>query len=453
MRRIHIAVVGSGPAGFYSAAGLLALPGFEVHVDMIERLPTPWGLVRSGVAPDHPEIKSVSTVFAKTAAHKRFRFFGNVELGKHVPRDELVDQYDAVIYATGAPRDRRLGIPGECLSGSFAATQVVGWYNGHPDYRGLEIEPHLSGRRAVIVGNGNVALDVARILAMPAAGLRHTDIADHALAALHTSRLESIVIVGRRGPLEASFTTPELRELGALDGVRIAVDPADLEHTHRDLAPTDVRVQRNLEVLRHFGSNDQRAALRTLAFRFHRSPVEIRGDNRVRGVVLTRNAPHAQPNGTVIPHDTGEREQLSADLVISTIGYNGEAIPGLPFDANSGVIPNDDGRVQHSEKEYVVGWIKRGASGVIGTNKKCARQTIETLSTDIEGRIAREREPGHSEQLARWLSARQPELVTLEQWQLIDAHERALGEASGRPRVKLCDVPDLLRVGQTRVAR
>lgn len=445
MPPLYVAVVGAGPAGFFSAAGLLKIAQREVHVDMFERLPTPWGLVRSGVAPDHPKIKSVSAVFAKTASHERFRFFGNVELGRDLTRQELLERYDAVVYATGAQDDRRLGVPGEELPGSIAATELVGWYNGHPDFSTLPVD--LSVRAATVIGNGNVALDVARILTMDPAALRSTDIADHALAALADSSIEDVVVIGRRGPVQAAFTTAELRELGELEGVHVDVDPAELDGiTDDDLAAAGPVVRLNVEVLRGLAARRRPAGRhRRITLRFGRSPVALRGEDRVGEILLARNDLRPDEAGRVLAVDSGHRERLETGLVIRAIGYRGTALDGIPFDERRGVIPNADGRVEDSDREYVVGWIKRGPSGIIGTNKKCAQQTVDTIVADLSSG-ALISQPGRGAPPNPVEAGDLDGVVLAEHWLAIDRSERAAGEASGRPRVKLCTRDELLEV-------
>jgi ferredoxin/flavodoxin---NADP+ reductase len=443
---LRVAVVGSGPSGFYASGFLLSHDERPVEVDMLERLPTPWGLVRSGVAPDHPRIKSVTRVFEKTAQHPRFRWYGNVEVGRHVSRDELLERYDAIVYAIGAESGRPLDIPGADLPGVVPATRFVGWYNGHPDHRDAHFD--LSVERAVVIGNGNVALDVARLLSLSHDELRPTDIADHALDALRTSRIRDVTVLGRRGPAQAAFTTPELRELGALAGAAVVLDAAELppddagDPTGGDDGSTTTK--RNLAVLRDFAARDPRPdAARTITLRFLRSPVAIIGEGRAEAVVVAVNELVRRKDGTVGVRPTGRTEVLPAGLVLSSIGYRGRPIAGLPFDHRRGLIANDGGRVAGREREYVTGWIKRGPSGIIGTNKKCAHATVERLLDDLGATPA-----GHrpAEETAAWLQQRRPGLVTAAQWGAIDAHERALGAPEGRPRVKLTRVGELLAV-------
>lgn len=451
MRRFHVAIVGSGPSGFFAAASLLkaadASGEIDVAVDMLEMLPTPWGLVRSGVAPDHPKIKSISKQFEKIAGDPRFRFFGNVAVGEHVAPAELGERYHAVVYAIGAQSDRSLKIPGEELSGSMAAVEFVGWYNAHPHFESAT--PDLSGARAVVIGNGNVALDVARILVTDPRALAETDIADHALESLRPCGVEEVVIVGRRGPLEAAFTTLELRELADLEGVDIIVDPAQLEGiSDADAEAAGKTTKQNIKVLRDYASREPRPGHRRMVFRFLTSPIEIKGDDKVEGIVLGRNELVADQSGRVSAKDTGEREELPAQLVVRSVGYRGMPTPGLPFDDKTATIPNTNGRVEGSRNEYVVGWIKRGPTGVIGTNKKGSQDTVDTLMTDLTGADELSAFPDdHADKLADWLASRQPKLVTSAHWDMIDAHERAAGEPHGRPRVKLPNLTELLRIG------
>ncbi|MCT7661069.1 FAD-dependent oxidoreductase [Mycobacterium deserti] len=452
MRPYHVAIVGSGPSGYFAAASLLkfadADDDADVRVDMLEMLPTPWGLVRSGVAPDHPKIKSISAQFEKTALDPRFRFFGNIVVGDHVHAAELAERYDAVIYAVGAQSDRSLGIPGEDLPGSVAAVDFVGWYNAHPHFE--DMTPDISSGRAVVVGNGNVALDVARILVTDPEVLAATDIADHALQSLHDRGVEEVLIIGRRGPLQAPFTTLELRELGHLEGlgdVDVIVDPADFaDITDEDLEAASKTVRNNIKVLRGYAEREVTGAKRRIVFRFCTSPIEIKGDGRVESIVLGRNE-LVDDNGRVAAKDTGEREEVSAQLVVRAVGYRGVPTPGLPFDDRSGTIPHAGGRVEGSRNEYVVGWIKRGPTGVIGSNKSDSQETVDTLLADLRGAALPEREPDHSDKIAEWLVERQPKVVTDDHWKLIDEHEKSAGEPHGRPRVKLTSVADLLRIG------
>jgi ferredoxin/flavodoxin---NADP+ reductase len=451
MRPYHVAIVGSGPSGYFAAASLLkfadSADDADVRVDMLEMLPTPWGLVRSGVAPDHPKIKSISAQFEKTALDPRFRFFGNIAVGDHVHPAELAEHYDAVIYAVGAQSDRSLNIPGEDLPGSIAAVDFVGWYNAHPHFE--EMAPDLSTGRAIVVGNGNVALDVARILVSDPDVLATTDIADHALRSLHDRGVEEVLIIGRRGPLQATFTTLELRELGDLEGlgdVDVIVDPADLaDISDDDLEAAGKTVKNNVKALRGYAERGPRGANRRIVFRFRTSPIEIKGSDRVESIVLGRNE-LVNDNGRIVAKDTGERDELPAQLVVRAVGYRGVPTPGLPFDDRAGTIPHTVGRVDGSRNEYVVGWIKRGPTGVIGSNKKDSQETVDTLISDLSRASLADFGAEHSTELVDWLLERQPKLITDDHWKLIDDYERSAGEPHGRPRVKVCSVAELLRI-------
>jgi ferredoxin/flavodoxin---NADP+ reductase len=472
---LRIAVIGSGPAGFYTAGHLLKDSAGRFEVDMLERLPTPWGLVRSGVAPDHPKIKSVTRIYEKTAAHPRFRYFGNVTFGEHVSREDLLEHYHAIVYATGSPADRPLGISGEDLPGSHAATEFVGWYNGHPDHTHLEFDLTTAPRggapaqRAVVIGNGNVALDVARMLVLDPSELAPTDTADHALAVLAASRVDEVVVVGRRGPAQAAFTNPELLELGELADADVIVDADELERAlavSDEQAEADATARRNVEILRGYAAKEPRGARKRIVLRFLLSPVAFVPDEhgRLGSVELVRNELVPGPAGGLRAQATDERETIPAGLAFRAIGYRGIPLPGVPFDERGAVISNEGGRVTDPDTgaplagEYVVGWIKRGPSGVIGTNKKDAKETVDAMFADLSSPAAGNGGPpaaAHSthapadpdaasvEQLLR---TRQPALVTYSGWEAIDRHERSLGEPAGRPRVKLTRIEELLRV-------
>jgi len=456
MRPYYVAIVGAGPSGYFAAASLLRFAdtsvaggGPDVAVDMLEMLPTPWGLVRSGVAPDHPKIKSVSRTFEKTAEDPRFRFFGNIAVGQHVSADDLAARYDAVIYAVGTQSDRALGIPGEDLPGSVAAVDFVGWYNAHPHF--AEMSPDISSGRAVVIGNGNVAIDVARILVTDPDVLAETDIADHALDALHERGVAEVVILGRRGPLEGAFTTLELRELGELEGVEVIVDPADLaDITDEQAAAAGKTIAANIKVLRGYSTSNHSGGdsegKRRIVFRFRTSPIEITGTERVETIVVGRNSLYTDDDGRVVAVDTGERETLPAQLVVRAVGYRGVAIPGLPFDERAGTIPHEHGRITGRPNDYVAGWIKRGPSGVIGTNKKDSQDTVDTLVADLASAELREVGEDYADELVGWLLESQPRLVTDDHWRAIDAHEQSAGEPHGRPRRKVTSVDELLRI-------
>ena len=432
---MRVAVVGSGPAGFYAAGALLSADP-PAEVDMIERLPTPWGLVRLGVAPDHPKLKTVSRAFERIAEQPGFRFLGNVEVGRDLHHADLVHLYDAVVYAVGAQTDRRLGIPGEDLPGSWAATELVAWYNGHPDYQQVDFD--LSVERAVVIGNGNVALDVARMLALTHEELAPTDATDASIEAIESSPIREIVVVGRRGPAQAAFTTPELQEMGELAGADVVVDPADLEGAE----PQSTNAERNLAVLRDFAGREPEGKPRRVVFRFFRSPVAILGDERVEGIELVRNELDATERA--VP--TEERETLSCGLVFRSVGYHGVELPGVAFDPASGTIPNEAGRIEPGV--YCAGWIKRGPSGVIGTNKKDATETVELLLEDAAAGRLEPKPDASADAVDALLADRGVRFVEYAGWTAIDEVERAAGEKSGRPRVKLCSWDDLLAAAE-----
>ncbi|MGH3007994.1 MAG: FAD-dependent oxidoreductase [Gaiellaceae bacterium] len=432
---MRVAVVGSGPAGFYAAGALLAADP-PAEVDMLERLPTPWGLVRLGVAPDHPKLKTVSRAFEKIADLPGFRFLGNVEIGRDLTHDDLVRLYDAVIYAVGAQTDRRLGIPGEDLPGSWPATEFVAWYNGHPDFQ--EIEFDLDVERAVVIGNGNVALDLARMLALTREELAPTDASDASIEAIASSSLKEIVVVGRRGPAQASFTTPELQEMGELAGADVFVDAADLEGAEAK----DTNSERNLAVLRQLATREPAGKPRRVVFKFFHSPVAILGDELVEGIELVRN--ELDENERAVP--TEETETLACGLVFRSVGYRGVELPGVPFDERSGTIPNEGGRV--GPGVYCAGWIKRGPTGIIGTNKKDAAETVALLLEDVAGGRLEPKPDASAAAVDALLAQRGVRLVEYAGWTSIDEVERAAGEKGGRPRVKLCTWDDLLAAAE-----
>src|SRR3954469_1225014 len=407
---LRVAVVGSGPAGFYAAGHLLdAEEGVEV--DLIERLPTPWGLVRLGVAPDHPKIKAVSKAFEKIAAHPGFRFLGNVEVGRDLTSHDLSRLYDAVIYAVGAQTDRRMHIPGEDLPGSWPATEFVAWYNGHPDFQELSFD--LSCERAVVVGAGNVAVDVVRMLTLAPEEIHPTDTTDAAIEAILGAGLKEVVLLARRGPAQAAFTTPELKELGELADADVIVDPADLELDPASEAAleTDTNARRNVEVLREYAARPPAGHARSIHLRFCVSPVAILGEERVEGIEVVRNRLVADEAGRVSAEPTGEHETIPCGIVFRSVGYKGVELSGVPFEG--GRIPNDCGRVTGVPGVYCAGWIKRGPSGVIGTNKKDATETIELLLEDARaGRLHRGDPDATAEAVDELLSGRGVEAVT-----------------------------------------
>jgi ferredoxin/flavodoxin---NADP+ reductase len=448
---VRVAVIGSGPAAFYAAGHLLDAER-PIEVDMIERLPTPWGLVRLGVAPDHPKLKEVSRAFERIAARPGYRFLGNVEVGKTVSHEELLQAYDAVVYAVGAQTDRRLGIPGEDLAGSWSATELVAWYNGHPDFQDLQFD--LSVERAVVVGNGNVALDVARMLALTREELEPTDTTDAAIEAIVASGIREIVVLGRRGPVQAAWTPAELAELGELAGAGVLVDPEELELDAASEAELDAAtpiVKRNVDVLRGFAMRGPSGKSRTIRLRFRVSPVAILGENRVEGVEIAHNILEADSTGAVRAVATHERELIPAGIVFRSVGYHGVPLPGTPFDERTGTMPNVGGRVLDEADRpiaglYCAGWIKRGPTGIIGTNKKDATETVDQLLADLDAGLV---PVGNRDgDLATLLMDRGVDVVMYEGWQAIDEVERAQGAPHGRPRVKLATWDSLLQAAR-----
>lgn len=446
---MRAAVVGAGPSGFYASDQLLKA-GFAV--DLYDALPTPFGLVRAGVAPDHPKIKSVTRVYAKIASHEAFRFFGGVELGTAVTREDLLARYHAVVYAVGTAIDNRLGIPGEDRPGSHPATEFVAWYNGHPQFADQQFD--LNGGRAVVIGNGNVALDVARMLVLDPGELTPTDTADHALQAFGMATVTEVVLLGRRGPAQASFTNPELRELGELKRADVIVDPSQLEDVPE---PEEATKRRNVEILREYAQRQPQGRSHRLELRFLRSPLEILGvgeDGPVTGVRVGINRLVTDASGRVGAEPTGEEEMIECGLVLRSIGYRGLPLAGIPFDERRGLIRHEDGRVLGESGlcpgEYVVGWVKRGPSGVIGTNKKDATETVARIVQDAETGSLNKPAPGADDPdaIASWLTECVPDRVTWEGWEAIDAYESSLGEPAGRPRVKLVRIEELIRASR-----
>ncbi|MQA12670.1 MAG: NAD(P)-binding protein [Pseudonocardiaceae bacterium] len=437
---MRVAVIGSGPSGLYAADELSKHGG--VTVDVLDRLLCPYGLLRYGVAPDHLKMKSLELTLRKVLERPEVRFLGGVELGDRLTVDDLREHYDAVVYATGSAVDRRLNIPGEDLHGSFSATEFVAWYCGHPD---SEVDKFtLDAREAVVVGVGNVAVDVARILAKTAQELRVTDMPDHVLDVLDASTITDIHMVGRRGPAQAKFTTKELRELGELANADVVVDPAELvlDAAGEQVVESDKTVRRNLEALREWSQRTPEGRPRRLHVRFLHSPVGVLGNGRVEGVELERN--ELDGNGGVT--GTGEQTTIPAQLLLRSVGYRGLPLSGVPFDERAGVIPHQQGRVHRdgatAPGEYVVGWIKRGPTGVIGTNKGDAKETVATLLSDLdELPRAPHRDP---DALPSLLEQRGACVVTWAGWEAISAAEEALGVAAGRTRVKIADREALL---------
>jgi ferredoxin--NADP+ reductase len=437
--RPRVAIVGAGPAGAFAAAALLRHVG-NAEIDLFERLPTPWGLLRGGVAPDHQEIKRLQDTFDRQTLRRGVRFLGNVEVGRDVTHEELTRHYSAVVYATGAQTDKSLGIPGEDLPGSWAATEFVAWYNGHPDYRDLEFD--LSHERAVVIGNGNVAADVTRLLTRSPDELARTDVADHALEALRRSANREVVMLGRRGPAQAAFTSAELRELGNLDGVDLRVDPAEVELDPLSAAwlaeEGTFTARKNVQLLREFAARPPRIdAPRRIDLRFLTSPVEITKE----AVVIQRNEIVQDERGLLRARATdAPPETIEAGLVLRSVGYQAVPLPGVPFDERAFVLPNERGRV--APGVYTVGWIKRGPTGILGTNKRDAEETIACLAEDLRGGVLGE--PEASEPIDGLLAERNVGVVTVEGWRAIDGRELEAGRSADRPRVKLASRDELL---------
>ncbi|MFC0449002.1 FAD-dependent oxidoreductase [Rhodococcus jostii] len=455
---LRVAIVGSGPSGCYAAESLLSRSGPAVEVSVFEKLATPFGLVRFGVAPDHQATKAVASLFQKTASRRDVDFYLNVEVGAHLTHDELLAHHDAVIYAVGAPADCALEIPGEGLPGSHSATEFVAWYNGHPDHAHRSFD--LSGERAVIIGNGNVALDVARVLVAGAAELRKTDIAAHALEALSESRIKEVVVVGRRGPAQAAYTNPELLALGFLPGVNVVVESDEVEPAE-SVPPSPGGHSGSIEAMKarivaEFAKTPQTPAGKRIALRYLLSPVEVLGNGRVEGIRLVRNelVPDLEGSSRAVP--TGVVENIDCSLVLRSVGYRGVPVAGMPVAGARSTMPNDGGRVLDPDSGrpmpgvYTVGWIKRGPSGVIGTNKACAAETVDKLVDDFHaGRLTA---PGAGRQeLRRLVAHRRPECIDYAGWKAIDAYERRLGRESDRPRVKLVDTASIIEIASCAV--
>jgi ferredoxin--NADP+ reductase len=442
---LRVAVVGTGPAACYAAEQLLGRG--EVEVEMFDRLPAPWGLARYGVAPDHTETRGVTTMFAAAFKRDAVRFHLNVDVGRDISHEELLEHAHAVIYAVGASADRRLNIPGEELPGSHSATEFVAWYNGHPDYADRRFD--LSGERAVIVGNGNVALDIARVLTAGPQALATTDIADHALEALRESAIREVVLVGRRGLTDAAYTGPEFLALGELPGVDVVIDPADLDGVEALLADpaTEPATRLKLTLAQEYSQRPATPGNKRIVFRFLLSPQDVLGEHRAEAIRLCHNEIRHTPDGSVaVP--TARTHELATGLVLRAVGYRGAPMPDVPFDPSAGIIPNDGGRVVDSTgavwpRSYVAGWIKRGARGVIGTNRGDAAETVSAVVDDFRaGRLGTP--TADREDLRTLLQRRCAGLVDRDGWNLIDSAERANGAQSGRPRVKFTRSDQLL---------
>ena len=447
---LRFAVVGSGPAGFYAAEALLAAESSPL-VDVYDSLPAPFGLVRYGVAPDHPKIKNIIARYEKTAAHPGFAFFGNVTVGKDITVEEMRRFYDAIVFANGAQTDRRLGVPGEDLPGSYTATEFVAWYNGHPDYQDREFD--LSHECVVVIGQGNVAVDVARILCKTVDELKDTDITARALEVLAESRVREVRMIGRRGPVQAAFTPPEMKELGEFEDCDLVVDAAELELNDASRAELEVlkwrEAQKNYDLLKDAAAKTPSGKARRLLIQFYRGPKELVGASRLDGVVLEKNVLSGEP-GKQKATGTGITELVKCGVLFRSVGYRGVALPGVPFDDKNGVIPNVEGRVTENGQPlsglYVAGWIKRGPSGIIGTNKPDSFETVKALMSDLPS-LVRCAEPSR-QALVELLRSRGVRVVSYDDWRRIDAAEVERGTPLGKPREKFVSIDEMLGVVQ-----
>lgn len=445
---LRVAIVGSGPSGFYAVESLLQSDK-KVLVDMFERLPAPYGLVRYGVAPDHPKIKNVIQIYERIAEKSGFSFLGNVNVGKDIGVWELKDFYDVVLFACGAASDRKLGIPGEDLPGSYTATEFVAWYNGHPDYRDRKFD--LSGKVAVVIGQGNVATDVCRILCKTVDELKNTDIAQHALEALAQSKVQEVHMVGRRGPAQAAFTPVEVREFGELADCDPVVDPAELELNAASRSELETAKEltrkKNIETLQRFAALGASHKRKKLFVRFLRSPVEIKGNGRVERVVFEKNELTGEP-GKQKARATGQKEEWPCGIFFRSVGYHGVPVPGVPFDERAGVVPNQEGRVTESGRVvpglYVAGWIKRGPTGVIGTNKADSDETVRHIFEDMPQLSSAPRRD--TRPLLESLKKKDVRVVGFQDWKKIDAREIARGQPVGKPREKFTSAAEMLSV-------
>jgi ferredoxin--NADP+ reductase len=427
----RVAVVGAGPAGLYTADELLRHP--EISVDVFDRLPTPYGLVRAGVAPDHQHTKQIEKLFGQIESQPGFRYFLGVEIGKDLSHAELTARYHAVVYTVGAASDKPLNIPGDDHAGSLSATDFVGWYNGHPDKQDLAVD--LSHERVVIVGNGNVALDCARILAEDPSRLASTDISTLPLGELLTSNVREVVVLGRRGPNEAAFTVPELVGLAGHTSINVVVDTGD----GGPITGDDVKTR----LLRELSERPVDPAKRTIVLRFYASPVAVHGEGKVTSVEIGRNRLEVDPDGVPRAVPTGETELVEAGMLLRAVGYHGLPVADLPYHSVSGTVPNEKGRVMPGV--YVAGWVKRGPTGFIGTNKSDAEETVDQILDDLDSGIIPE-PVGTTQGLRGVIRGRQPGMVDLAGWQAIDREEKRRGAEVGRPRIKIVDVEEMRRI-------
>jgi len=454
-RPLNVAVIGSGPSGFYIAESLLKQEEFYVEVDMFERLPTPYGLVRAGVAPDHQQIKSVSKIYEKIAQLPQFRFWGNVHFGTDIQKDDIMDHFDAVVYAVGAQSDRSMGIPGEEFRGSYSATEFVGWYNGHPDFEHLKFD--FSSNAAAVIGMGNVAMDIARILARTPEELSKTDIAKHAQKQLSQSNIRNIYLIARRGPMQSAFTSAGTKEIPKLSQAVAVVEPSELkleDVSKKILENTkEKRIIQNLEFLETISKNRESANLRSIRFLFRRSPLEILGkDGIVNAIKIVKNELFKDDFGALKARATEVSEVIEVGLVFRSIGYRVKPLPGVSFDSQRGVIANENGRVMNAANgkvcpgEYVVGWAKRGPTGIIGTNKSDAVETSGLLIEDYKNQQADVLTESRSQVIVNMLQSKKIHFVPFEDWKILDKVEIEVGEKKSKPREKITTVKEMLEI-------
>lgn len=445
---LRVAIVGAGPSGFYASEALIR-SDLNVEIDLIERLPAPYGVVRSGVAPDHPKLKQAIKVYDKIASENaELNYIGNVTVGKDITVDELRESHHAVIFTCGAETDRRLGIPGEDLLGSYTATEFVAWYNGHPDYRDRQFD--LSHETAVIIGQGNVAADVSRILSKTVDELKETDISQHALDTLAESKIKNVYVIGRRGPAQAKFTSKELKEFGELSDSDPVVDSAELalnQASEAELAEkSNAGSKKIYDLFVGYSEREPAGKSRQCYFQFLRSPVELQGNGRLEKVVIEHN----QLSGDAFKQSargTGDLYELETGILFRSIGYRGVEMPGVPFHESWGVFPNTDGRITENDvvvpQMYTAGWIKRGPSGIIGTNRACAVGTVNALIEDASKLDTSESKSGR-EKIYSILDSRNVQYINYQQWKTIDQVEVERGEAKGKPREKITSVEEML---------
>ncbi|MBI4386373.1 MAG: NADP oxidoreductase [Elusimicrobia bacterium] len=448
---LWIAIIGSGPSAFYAAEALLKQKDVAMRIDMFDRLPTPYGLVRGGVAPDHQKIKNVTAVYERVAAAEAFRFFGNTHVGRSISTDDLRRHYHQIVYAVGNETDRRLGVPGEDLAGSHSATAFVGWYNGHPDYQGSSFD--LSVERAAVIGIGNVAIDVTRILAQDPERLASTDIAAYALEALRKSRVREIYLLGRRGPAQAAYSPAEIREIGELESADLVVLPNEAELDESSKPDTaDPEAKKNVDYVQEISRRGEGSKPRKVRLRFCASPVELIGENgRVQALRIEKNRLVRDDSGKVSARGAGEFEMLPIGLVFRSVGYRGVPIPGVPFDEKDGRISNAEGRVLNPatksplQGEYAVGWAKRGPTGLIGTNRADSVATVKAMVEDAKtGRVRSQAAAADPAAIPQLLKSKNVRYVTFQDWKRLDALELARGKTLGKIRDKFTRVDEML---------